>query len=59
MNPLPRKMTNVDEDLIKQYLDKGGKVTVGNPGERSEEIEFAYSFYGRRKKKTVVTPDKE
>ena len=58
MNPPPRKVNKVDEDLIKDYLDKGGKITVGKPGQRSEEIEFAYSFYGKRRKKSAGNSDK-
>ena len=51
MNPTPRKMTEEDEKLIKEYIDNGGKVNVRPVGERSEEIEFTGSFYQKRKKK--------
>jgi len=51
MNPTPRKMTEEDEKLIKEYIDNGGKVDVRPSGERSEEIEFTGGFYQKRKKK--------
>lgn len=51
MNPAPRKMTDEDKKLIKEYIDNGGKVDVRPDGERSEEIEFTGGFYQKRKKK--------
>lgn len=51
MNPAPRKMTDEDKKLIKEYIDNGGKVDVRLSGERSEEIEFTGGFYQKRKKK--------
>jgi hypothetical protein len=51
MNPTPRKMNDEDQDLVKEYLKKGGTVTIGNKFERTQDIEMAKSFYGRPKKK--------
>lgn len=51
MSQTPRDTSEEDKKLIKEYLDKGGKITHYQPGERSEEIEFKGGFYTRRKKK--------
>jgi hypothetical protein len=48
MNPPPR--ANTSNDLIKEFLDKGGKITECPPMRRSENIEYTNGFY--RKKKT-------
>lgn len=29
MNPVPRKMSQEDQDLVAEYLKNGGAVTVG------------------------------
>jgi hypothetical protein len=36
MNPLPNK--NTDEDLIKEFLDKGGKITKGKTKAMPSEL---------------------
>ncbi len=51
MSPVPRKMSNEDNDLIKEFLDNGGTVDKKSYGERSEEIEFTGGFYHRKRKK--------
>lgn len=51
MNPTPRKMSNEDNELIKQFLNDGGEIQKIKAGERSEEIDFKGGFYQRRKKK--------
>jgi len=51
MNPTPRKMSDEDNDLIQQYLNKGGKIEVKTPGARTEDIQYTGGFYQRRKKK--------
>ena len=51
MNPIPRKINDEDQRLINEYLKNGGKVTVKERGERSEEIVHTSGMYrGRRKK---------
>jgi hypothetical protein len=36
MNPLPNK--NTDEDLIKEFLDKGGEITKGKTKAMPSEL---------------------
>ena len=36
---------------LQEYFDKGGKITVCEPGARTEEIEYTGGFYGKKKKK--------
>ena len=46
-----RKTDTESEKAIKEFLDKGGKITYCKAGERTEEIDFKGGFYGRKKKK--------
>jgi hypothetical protein len=41
MNPVSRKLPKEDEDLVAEYLAKGGNVTVGNYGTGS--VTFNYN----------------
>ena len=50
MNPTPRKMSDEDNALIQDYLNKGGKIEVKTPGARTEDIQYTGGFYQRRKK---------
>jgi hypothetical protein len=59
MNPTPRKMSTEDNDLIKQFLDNGGKVEQKQFGERSEDIEYTGGFYQRRRKKQEASKGEE
>jgi hypothetical protein len=52
--PPPRLHHNVDPKLIEEYLNKGGKITKLEYGDRSEEINFVRGFYGRGRKKAKV-----
>lgn len=56
MNPPPRKQ-NQYSDEIQEFLDNGGKIQQFEYGQRSEEIEFQYSFYGKRKKAATTNED--
>tara|TARA_B110000503_G_scaffold134037_1_gene212448 strand:- start:56 stop:229 length:174 start_codon:yes stop_codon:yes gene_type:complete len=51
MNPVSRKLDDESQQLINEYLKKGGEVTIGEPFRYSENIEFTGGFYARRKKK--------
>lgn len=51
MNPVSRKIDKESDELIKEYLAKGGKITQCPPMARSEEIDFKGGFYKRRKAK--------
>tara|TARA_R110000868_G_scaffold238638_2_gene493112 strand:+ start:58 stop:243 length:186 start_codon:yes stop_codon:yes gene_type:complete len=52
MNPVGRQHRNTPESLIQEFLDNGGKVQQFDYGERSENLEYPKSFYGKRKKAT-------
>ena len=45
------KEPGLTKEQLQEYLDKGGKITVCPPGERTENLEFKHSFYGSKKKK--------
>jgi hypothetical protein len=36
---------------IQEFLDNGGEIKKIAPGERTENLEFKHSFYGKRNKK--------
>lgn len=46
-----RTANNTPQDLIDDFLEKGGEVEKLPPGARSEDIVYTGGFYGRRKKK--------
>lgn len=50
---------NVPQEMIDEFLAKGGTITKCPPGERSEEIEFTGGFYAKRKKKKEEEANKE
>ena len=50
MNPVP-KPQDVNEDLIKEFLKNGGKITKCAEGDRTEDIEYKGSYYAKRRKK--------
>ena len=44
--------SEVTEQMLHEFFDRGGTITVCPPGERSEEIDYKGSgFYGNKKKK--------
>jgi len=46
------KESEVTEQMLQEFFDRGGTITVCPPGERSEEIDYKGSgFYGNKKKK--------
>jgi hypothetical protein len=45
------KDTGLTEKQIQDFLDKGGKITVCEPGARTENLEVKGGFYGRKPKK--------
>jgi|OM-RGC.v1.036535794 hypothetical protein len=51
MTPVPKDTDDETKRLVQEYLDKGGKITQFESGQRSEEIDFKGGFYQRRKKK--------
>lgn len=59
MNPMPRRMRETDNELIKQFLENGGEIEKKKPGERSEEIEYTGGFYQRRRKKQEASKGEE
>lgn len=53
MNTVGRMHLNTPQELIEEFLRKGGKITICPPGERTEDIEYISGFYGKRKAKKV------
>ena len=45
------KEGGMTEEQLKEYLDKGGKITICPSGARTENIEFKGGFYGKKTKK--------
>jgi predicted peroxiredoxin len=45
------KVGNATEEEIQEYLNNGGKITVCEPGARTEIISFKGGFYGKKTKK--------
>ncbi len=45
------KPGSMTEEQLQEYLDKGGKITVCEPGARTEDISFKGGFYGKKTKK--------
>jgi len=57
MNPVSRKLSDEDQKLVDEYLQKGGTITKGVSGQRTEDIEFKNGFYGKRKKQKKENQD--
>ena len=57
MNPVSRTLSDEEKLLIDQYLKKGGKVTVGVSGQRTQDVGFKGGFYGKRKKQKEEKED--
>ena len=53
MNPPPREQNQHDKD-VEEFLAKGGEIQKFGYGERTENLETSYSFYGRRKKPAAL-----
>ena len=46
------KESEVTEQMLQEFFDRGGTITVCPPGERTEVIDYKGSgFYGNKKKK--------
>lgn len=50
MNPIPRSISTEDSDLIAEYLQSGGTVTVGETGVGTVDFTVASSWNQRRAK---------
>jgi hypothetical protein len=56
-NDMPRKPKALDSagplvaETIEEYLARGGKITVCEPGARSDEVEYKFKYGAARKKK--------
>ena len=50
MNPIPRNTSTEDQDLIAEYLRKGGAVTVCETGVGTVDFSVASSWNQRRAK---------
>ena len=51
MNPTPRETDKESERLIKEFLEKGGKIEQCDPFARTPDLEVKGGFYGRKPKK--------
>ena len=51
MNPTPRKKDEDSQKAVEEFLAKGGKIQQCEPFARTENLEYASSFYGRKPKK--------
>jgi len=59
MSPVPRNKTTQENQLVQEYLNKGGEITQCESGARTENIEYKGGFYAkRRKKKEAEEKDK-
>lgn len=57
MNPVSRSLTDEEQKLIDEYIKKGGEITVGVSGQRTEDVGFKGGFYGKRKKQKEEKED--
>lgn len=51
MSPVPRNKTTQENQLVQEYLNKGGEITQCESGARTENIEYKGGFYAKRRKK--------
>lgn len=59
MNPVGRMDQNTSQEMIDEFLAKGGQVTKCPPGARSEEIEYTSGFYSKKRKPAATTETNE
>ena len=45
------KQSEVTDQMLKDYFDKGGTITKCPQGARTDDIEYKGGFYGKKKKK--------
>lgn len=50
MNPVPRKLSEEEQNLVEAFLKNGGTVTQCEKFKQSENVEYTGGFYGRKKK---------
>lgn len=48
MNPVPRKMSQEDQNLIEEYFKNGGTVTKGKDSAYSTELGISNNQWGQR-----------
>lgn len=49
MNPVPKDQDTYSKE-IQEFLDNGGKIQKFEYGQRSENVGYSNSFYGKRNK---------
>ena len=59
MNPTPRKMSQEEQDLVAEYLAKGGTVTKGKSGAYSTDIGISNNQWGQKRPKQKKQEDGE
>jgi len=50
MNPVPRDTDEKTKKAIEEFLEKGGEIQYFEYGQRSENLTYSNSFYGKRNK---------
>tara|TARA_B110000285_G_C14526516_1_gene338930 strand:- start:193 stop:378 length:186 start_codon:yes stop_codon:yes gene_type:complete len=51
MSPVPRTKTTEENQLVQEFLAKGGEITQCAKGARTEDINYTGGFYAKRRKK--------
>lgn len=51
MNPVARRLSQEDKDLVAEYLKNGGTITKGKPGAVSSELNISNNAWGQKKPK--------
>jgi poly-D-alanine transfer protein DltD len=59
MNPVGRKLSQDDQDLVAEYLKNGGKVTKGKDSTYSNELGISNNQWGQRRPKQKKQEDSE
>lgn len=50
MNPVGRMDQNTPQEMIDEFLARGGSITKCPEGSRTENIEYNSGFYNRKRK---------
>jgi hypothetical protein len=59
MNPVPRKLSDKDKDLVAEFLKNGGAITKGKTGAFSNELGISNNQWGQRRPKQKKQEDNE
>ena len=45
------KESEITQEQLNEFYERGGVITICPPGARTENLEYKHSFYGSKKKK--------